>query len=69
MVAMSKAAKQKREGYLNLMIDPEVKNRIQEFADEEDRSLSNYVNRLLKQHIADKSARTEGAEGREANAA
>ncbi len=41
---------------LNLRIDPELKRAAKKLADKEDRSLSNWVTRLI-QHEVDKSSR------------
>jgi hypothetical protein len=39
---------------ISLRIEEEIREHLQAFADEEDRSLSSYVARLLRQHVAAK---------------
>ena len=36
---------------MSIRLDPDVKASLQGFAEEEDRSLSSYVNRVLREHV------------------
>lgn len=37
---------------MSIRLDPDVKAALQGFAEDEDRSLSSYVNRVLRDHVA-----------------
>jgi hypothetical protein len=37
---------------MSIRLDPDVKAALEGFAEEEDRSLSSYVNRVLRDHVA-----------------
>ncbi|HEX5998415.1 MAG TPA: hypothetical protein VFZ16_03295 [Hyphomicrobiaceae bacterium] len=37
---------------MSIRLDPDVKASLEGFAEEEDRSLSSYVNRVLRDHVA-----------------
>ena len=39
---------------INLSVDIHVMEKIKEYADAENRSVSNYVEKVLKQHVQDK---------------
>lgn len=39
---------------INLSVDINVMDKIKEYADEENRSVSNYVEMVLKKHVQDK---------------
>lgn len=39
---------------INLSVDIEVMEKIKEYADDENRSVSNYVEMVLKQHVQDR---------------
>jgi predicted transcriptional regulator len=41
-------------GPLSIRLEPEVRAALEELAKEDDRSLSAYINRALRQHIEDK---------------
>jgi predicted transcriptional regulator len=36
---------------MSIRLDPDVKAALERFAEEEDRSLSSYVNRILRDHV------------------
>ena len=36
---------------MSIRLDPDVKAALEDFAEEEDRSLSSYVNRVLREHV------------------
>lgn len=41
----------KKKKNLNVTVDVELFDKIKEIAEEEDRPLSNYVNKVLKEHV------------------
>jgi hypothetical protein len=43
---------------MSIRLDPDVKAALERFAEEEDRSLSSYVNRILRDHVERAEART-----------
>lgn len=43
----------KREGQMTVTLDPEVKREIERLALADGRSVSNYVNRVLSQHVSE----------------
>jgi predicted HicB family RNase H-like nuclease len=43
--------KTRREKQLSVLVDPEVLTKVKEFAHRDDRSLSSYINRVLKAHV------------------
>jgi len=53
---------------MSIRLDPDVKAALERFAEEEDRSLSSYVNRILRDHVerteARKPAEMPKAEGK-----
>jgi hypothetical protein len=42
---------------MSIRLDPDVKAALERFAEEEDRSLSSYVNRILRDHVERTEAR------------
>ena len=51
---------------MSIRLDPDVKAALQGFAEEEERSLSFYVNRVLRDHVEQIEARKEEAPPTEA---
>jgi predicted transcriptional regulator len=51
---------------MSIRLDPDVKTALQGFAEEEERSLSFYVNRVLRDHVEQVEARKQEAELTEA---
>jgi predicted transcriptional regulator len=49
---------------MSIRLDPDVKAALQGFAEEEERSLSFYVNRVLRQHVEQVEARKQEAKKR-----
>jgi predicted transcriptional regulator len=49
---------------MSIRLDPDVKAALQGFAEEEERSLSFYVNRVLRQHVQQVEARKQEARKR-----
>jgi predicted transcriptional regulator len=53
---------------MSIRLDPDVKAALEGFAEEEDRSLSSYVNRVLRDHVervgAQRQPETEKPEGK-----
>jgi hypothetical protein len=47
---------------MSIRLDPDVKAALQGFAEEEERSLSFYVNRVLRDHVEQVEARKQEAE-------
>ncbi len=45
---------------MSIRLDPDVKASLEGFAEEEDRSLSSYVNRVLRDHVARVEAKKQG---------
>jgi predicted transcriptional regulator len=46
---------------MSIRLDPDVKAALQGFAEEEERSLSFYVNRVLRYHVEEVEARKQDA--------
>ncbi len=51
---------------MSIRLDPDVKAALQGFAEEEERSLSFYVNRVLRDHVEQIEARKQEAQRTEA---
>lgn len=51
---------------MSIRLDPDVKAALQGFAEEEERSLSFYVNRVLRDHVEQIEARKQETEPTEA---
>ena len=51
---------------MSIRLDPDVKAALQGFAEEEERSLSFYVNRVLRKHVEHVEAGKQDAEPQEA---
>jgi predicted transcriptional regulator len=49
---------------MSIRLDPDVKAALQGFAEEEERSLSFYVNRVLRQHVQQVEARKQDSKKR-----
>ncbi|MBO0763490.1 MAG: hypothetical protein J2P50_02700 [Hyphomicrobiaceae bacterium] len=58
------ARKKKLLEPMSIRLDPEVKAALQRFAEEEERSLSFYVNRVLRQHVQQMEAKKQDAKKR-----
>ena len=48
--------KTKKTESLSIRLDPDVREAIKRLAQEDDRSLSAYINRALRQHVEDRQA-------------
>ncbi len=48
---------------ISIRLDPEVKSALEAMAQADDRSLSAYVNRILKQHVEDAAKRKPRGKG------
>jgi predicted transcriptional regulator len=51
---------------MSIRLDPDVKAALQGFAEEEERSLSFYVNRVLRNHVEQIEARKQATEQQDA---
>ena len=49
---------------MSIRLDPDVKSALQGFAEEEERSLSFYVNRVLREHVRQIETKTQDAKKR-----
>ena len=47
----------KKAANYTIRLDQEIREALQELAASEDRSLANYIERLLRQHVAEKRGR------------
>jgi predicted transcriptional regulator len=50
---------------MSIRLDPDVKAALERFAEEEDRSLSSYVNRILRDHVERAEARKQPETGKQ----